>query len=279
MMSAYYFAAHFNSPPTHHDPPAPEPEIKPEAPHQQPIDPNAPHFAGTRYIDPQKASPIFRLPAELRNQIYTALLCPNTPTPHALPNFNSQGYKQEALHPAILRTCKKIYQEAENMLYTTNIFHPHPAILTALPHLTTAAQPVIYPDSIAKISRWQLVMRLDTDPRFTAQQASAAFSGAEYFEVRVWQSTFDGCDASVLRLFLGVRGVRVARVSGSVDPELARWLEDEMMSPVEKRVEGEYCGCKGERELRCTGCGKKVALEEEESGWFGRRDAWTFGHH
>lgn len=122
-------------------------------------------------------------------------------------------------------------------------------------------------------------MRLDTDPRFSAQQAAAAFSGAEYLEIRVWQSMFDGCDASVLRLFLGVRGVRVARVTGSVNAELARWLERRMMSPVEKSVEGEVCGCKGERELRCTGCGKKVMLEEEErkGEWFGGRDAWSFG--
>ncbi|KAI8932141.1 hypothetical protein NX059_011024 [Plenodomus lindquistii] len=277
MTSPYYFAAHFNSPPQHPITSTTEPEIKKEEPHQQ-TDPNAPHYAGTRFVDPQKTSPFFRLPAELRNQIYTALLCPNTPTPHGLATFNSQGYKQQSLHPSILRTCKKIYQEAENMLYTTNIFHAHPAILTALPHFTTAAQPVINPDSIAKISRWQLTMRLDTDPRFTAQQATAAFSGAEYLEIKVWQSMFDGCDASVLRLFLGIRGVRVARVHGSVNQELARWLENKMMSPVEAKVEGEHCDCKGERELRCTGCGKKVALEELGSEWLGQRDAWTYGN-
>ncbi|KAF2848145.1 hypothetical protein T440DRAFT_481213 [Plenodomus tracheiphilus IPT5] len=277
MTSAYYFAAHFNSSTQHYFPSTPKPNIKKEEPlHPQP-DQNTQHFAGTRYIDPQKTSPFFRLPPELRNKIYAALLCPNTPTPNSLHKFDSHGYKQEPLHPALLQTCKKIYQEAENMLYTTNIFHAHPAILTALPHLLTPAQPVVDPNSIAKISRWQINMRLDTDPRFTAQQATAAFSGAEYLEIKVWQSMFDGCDASVLRLFLGVRGVRVARVNGSVDLELARWLEEKMMGPVEIKVEGECCGCKGERELRCTGCGK-VAVENPGSEWFGARDAWTFGN-
>lgn len=88
---------------------------------------------------------------------------------------------------------------------------------------------------------------------------------------------FDGCDASVLRLFTGIRGVKVARVNGSSDPELARWLEDRMMMPVERKVqeEGESCACGDEREAKCGKCGKKVDVGEE---WFAGRDAWTFGN-
>jgi hypothetical protein len=71
---------------------------------------------------------------------------------------------------------------------------------------------------------------------------------------------FDGCDDSVLRLFTGVRGVQVARVTGCADPALARWLEERMMMPIEKEMEGE-CTCEGEKE------------------WVGGmgRDVWTFG--
>ena len=67
---------------------------------------------------------------------------------------------------------------------------------------------VIAASALALISRWTLTLRLDTDPRFSAQAAKEAFSGAEFFELRVWQSMFDGCGAGVLKLFMGVRGVK-----------------------------------------------------------------------
>ena len=85
---------------------------------------------------------------------------------------------------------------------------------------------------------------------------------------------FDGCDDGVLRLFFGVRGVGIARITGCADKALARWLEERMMMPRAVVDEDEYCKCE---EVFCGKCNKKVGGEME---WFGQngRDAWTFGN-
>jgi hypothetical protein len=229
-------------------------------------------FADGR-VDEQKDSLFFRLPAELRNQIYEELLCPSTPSIKELSSTSQHRTAPPQLYPSILSTCRRIHEEATDLLYTTHIFHAHPSLLASLPHLSTPAQPVLYPAVLAKIRRWQLTLRLDTDPRFTMAQATAAFSGAEFLELRVWQSMFDGCDSSVLQLFLGIRGVQVAKVTGSVNEELARWLEKRMMGPVETEVDA--CRCGNESGIwKCGMCCKRV---DGESVWFGGRDTWQFG--
>ncbi|OAG02443.1 uncharacterized protein CC84DRAFT_1062960, partial [Paraphaeosphaeria sporulosa] len=212
----------------------------------------------------QEASLFFRLPAELRNQIYADLLCPDAVNLHSITNrennLNVRHYNQTStatsLHPAILSTCRKIHDEATALLYAPHIFHAHPSLLASLPHLTSSAKPVLYPSVTNLISRWQICLRLDTDPQFTAAQAAAAFSGAEYLEVRVWQAQFEACDYAVLKLFTAVRGVQFARVGGDVDAKLARWLEGQMMLP---RGEGacqsdEMCPWKGVGEVLCGRC-------------------------
>lgn len=227
----------------------------------------------------QIESPLFRLPAELRDLIYEELLCANTPT--RLSDLASTLKLPEPAtpYPAILATCKRIYEEAKDLFYPTNIFHAHPSLLADLPHLMTTSKPVLCPTAVSKIKRWQLTVRLDTDPRFTVPQVTAAFSGAEFFELKARQSMFDGCNAAVLKLFTGIRGVKYARVMGSVDEGLARWLEGKMMSPLEEEGTPEYCGCKGERYARCGDCEKKIKLDGNGSGvWVDERDAWRFGN-
>ncbi|KAF2126583.1 hypothetical protein P153DRAFT_297675 [Dothidotthia symphoricarpi CBS 119687] len=226
-------------------------------------------------MDKQEDSIFFRLPAELRNQVYEALLCPNTLQSKDLTHDTKVPTSgQEPLYPAILSTCRRVHEEATDLLYTSHFFHAHPSLLTSLPHLTPSGSPVLCKSGIEKIQRWQLTLRLDTDPRFTMQQATSAFSNAEYVEIRVWQSTFDACDSSVLKLFLGVHGVRIARVCGSVEPELARWLEERMMQPLEKE-ERDLCHCVDEtREIRCGRCYKRI----DGCGSFEERDAWRFGN-
>lgn len=233
----------------------------------------------------QQQSILFRLPAELRNQIFEDLLCPTAPSTKDLfhrgdhtpkPRFLGLAQtfyppKPPALCPAILLSCRKAHAEAVDLLYTPNVFHAHPSLLSALPHLSSSAKPVLYPSMIAKIRRWQLTIRLDTDPRFSAEQATAAFSGAEYLEIRVWQSMFDGADCSVLKLFLGVRGVKVAKVGGSAEPGLARWLEARMMSDEE-----DICRCGVE--VGESGCEKCREREGTDEDWFGGRNAWQFGN-
>lgn len=227
----------------------------------------------------QVESPFFRLPAELRNQIYEELLCANTPT--KLSNLASSPRipTPAPTHSVILATCKRIYEEAKDLLYTTHVFHAHPSLLIALPHLMTTSKPILYPTVLSKIKRWQLTIRLDTDPRFTAAQATAAFSGAEFLELKAWQSMYDGCNAAVLKLFTGIRGVKCARVVGSVEEGLARWLEERMMSPPDLDRSLEWCECKGERYARCEGCEKRVRLDGNGSGvWMEEGDAWRFGN-
>lgn len=225
-------------------------------------------------VNEQEQSVFFRLPAELRNDIYKELLCPDALSPRELAQqskdlqrrgFN-QTFTKTSLHPAILSTCRKVAQEAECLLYESNVFHAHPSMLSGMPHLTSPAKPVLYPSVTSQIRRWQISLRLDIDQRFTAQQAAKAFSGAEYLEVRVWQAQFEACDYSVLKLFTGVRGVKVARVGGSVDEELAHWLEHLMMEP--EVVQEDTCDCgageeamfQGHTELLCGRCYKKAGM-------------------
>ena len=238
-------------------------------------------FVSLQTVYEQDASIFFRLPAELRNEVYKELLCAGTLPLSKLAEHPGSTYKHEAIHPAILSTCRKIHDEAADLLYATPVFNAHPSLLTSLPHLTSFAKPVVCPSVLQKIRRWHLTIRLDTDPRFTTAQATAAFSGAEFVRIHVWQSMFDGCDASVLQLFTGVRGVKVARVSGSADAELSRWLEKSMTQPAvnEKHGRGQRCcSCSssshGKRgDARCEACSPTTSLD---SKWFAGRDAWAY---
>lgn len=206
MATAYYFAAHgahfpttLSDPQPGGTPPSPPPfhNLRPT---QTPTPPTTPpknsradsviSDATSPRIRSQTASPFFRLPAELRNQIYALLLAPT-----ACPNFSKLVSSPRlppvptrgSLHPAILRTCARIHCEATSFLYTPHVFTAHPSLLNSLPHLESSASPVIAASALARISRWTLTLRLDTDPRFSAQAATEAFSGAEFFELRVWQ--------------------------------------------------------------------------------------------
>lgn len=95
---------------------------------------------------------------------------------------------------------------------------------------------------------------------------------------------FGGADESVLRLFTGVRGVKVAKVVG-VGVELKEWLERKMMEDVVEEDEDKRCRCReGERKLVCENCGIYVKDDGLGEGdikeWFAgeTRDAWTFGN-
>lgn len=286
-MAAYYYAAHFNTPLNQ----TPQSLYASQTPFgipsnasnlpMSPAKPQQQHRAtstnSASTMDKQEESIFFRLPTELRLQIYGELLCKNTVSKKHLVEY---GYRHEhevgALYPEILSTCRKAHDEAVDLLYTTHVFCAHQSLLTSLPHLITSASPVLYPAVLSKIKRWHLTIRLDTDPRFTTEQATAAFSGAEFLDIRVWQSMFDGADSSVLKLFMGVRGVKVARVGGSANKELARWLEERMMS--EKEEDEDTCTCGNESGIvTCGDCSKK--LDKDALGnWFGQRNAWQFGN-
>jgi hypothetical protein len=78
---------------------------------------------------------------------------------------------------------------------------------------------------------------LDTDPRFTSQDVERAFQGAEMLNIEAWQAEYGTSDLKVLKLFEGLRGIKRARVSGSVAADYCRWLEACMMSRVEDIVD------------------------------------------
>jgi hypothetical protein len=110
--------------------------------------------------------------------------------------------------------------------------------LTSLPFLIHSDRPVLAPKIAQQIKRWYVSVRLDTDARFTEEQVRAAFTDKECVEVEVWQAMFASVDLGVLRLFEGVRGVKIAKVNGSVGTEYKRWLEGVMMSSEGKNIEG-----------------------------------------
>ena len=82
-------------------------------------------------------------------------------------------------------------------------------------------------------------VRLDVDPRYTADKVREAFSGVEELEVDVFQAAYGSYDFGVLSLFENVRGVQRCRVYGSVgDGRYAKWLERAVCRGVGERVEG-----------------------------------------
>lgn len=85
---------------------------------------------------------------------------------------------------------------------------------------------------VALMRRFHLRVRLDCDPNYSGEALVRAFSGIEELEVEVFQASYGNSDFHVLELFAGIRGVRRARVFGSVAREFASWLEGCMESAV-----------------------------------------------
>jgi len=82
-------------------------------------------------------------------------------------------------------------------------------------------------------------VRLDVDARFTEQDATAAFSGAEELTIVATEPAWRSAGNAALMLFQGIRGVGRAKVSGSVDRVFAEWLEGRMMSELGSEKGGE----------------------------------------
>ena len=170
---------------------------------------------------------LLTLPGEIRNQIYgLVLLAPPPGTPRSL-GSNPQIY------PQILSVCRQIHHEAIEVLYGKNTFIAHYSLLSSLPKLRRWQHPITSSALISMIRRYHIYVRLDCDAAFTAETARDAFTGMEELTVEVFQSQFGSSDYTVLRLFEKIRGVKRARVFGSVTafPDYISWLGDAMMSP------------------------------------------------
>lgn len=200
----------------------------------------------------QSGSPLLTLPAELRNLIWTHCLVQAPIIPLALPG-PGPAFKNLRICPRLLGSCKQINMECTPILYGENTFSAHPSLLATLPACTllrVKRPPVISSRVIRMIRRYYLHVRLDTDPRFTYEQAQESFDSVEELRIEVFQAMygrcvllwirnsalpladFGSCDFSKLKLFEGVRGVGKVVVYGSVgDGKYAQYLARAMMSP------------------------------------------------
>jgi hypothetical protein len=166
------------------------------------------------------------LPGEIRNQIYAHLLViPSLSTPRLLGD--------PPLYPQILTTCHKIHSEARQILYGANTFLAHPNLLTGLPRLRLYYSTISSPHLISLIRCYHIRIRLDCDPNFSAAKAAEAFTCGEELTLEVFQAQFGSSDYKVLSLFEGIRGVKKAKIYGSVTafPEYVAWLQGAMMTP------------------------------------------------
>jgi hypothetical protein len=172
------------------------------------------------------------LPGEIRNQIYRQLLIV---PPLSVPRLLSEP----PIYPQILSVCRKVHEESRQILYSCNTFLAHPNLLSGLPRLRLSCATISSPMLISLIQRYHINVRLDCDPNFSAEKATKAFSGVEELTIEVFQAQFGSSDYKVLRLFEGVRGVKRARVYGSVTtfPEYAAWLEAAIVTPGDGVVE------------------------------------------
>lgn len=167
------------------------------------------------------------LPGEIRNQIYKELLL-------ILPLSTPRMLGDPPIYPQILAVCRKVHEEARQILYGCNTFLAHPNLLADLPRLRLYYDAISEKRLIDQISRYHIRVRLDCDPRFSTVQVQNAFTGVEELTVEVFQAQFGGSDYSVLKRFESVRGVKNARIYGSIYafPEYANWLQNAMMSRI-----------------------------------------------
>ncbi|KAI1776177.1 hypothetical protein F4818DRAFT_373211 [Hypoxylon cercidicola] len=186
---------------------------------------------------PAPAPTLVALPPEIRHEILKHLLVlpPDAPPPSAKTYRRAPGL----LHPAVLRASRQLYAEARPLLYRANTFLAHGTLLAGLPQLRRAYRPVLSQDAAAQIARFHVAVRLDAEPGYDRDAATRHLSGKEEVVLEASQSTFEGSGPEVLRLFEGVRGVRRARVCGSLSgfEDYARWLEQAMMREVGAEVE------------------------------------------
>ncbi|KAH6723847.1 hypothetical protein BKA61DRAFT_587242 [Leptodontidium sp. MPI-SDFR-AT-0119] len=172
------------------------------------------------------------LPGEIRNQIYNHLLIlPALSTPRLLGD--------PPLYPEILSVCRRVHGEAKHILYGCNTFLAHPGLLGEMPRLRLYYDTIHAPNLISLIQRFHIRVRLDCDPNFSAEKAARSFTGVEELSIEVFQAQFGSSDYEVLKLFEGIRGVKRARIYGSVIafPEYVEWLQDSMMTPQGMDVE------------------------------------------
>ncbi|KAL2075254.1 hypothetical protein VTL71DRAFT_197 [Oculimacula yallundae] len=172
------------------------------------------------------------LPGEIRNKIYNHLLIlPSLSTPRLLGD--------PPLYPQILSVCRQVHEEGKQILYGCNTFLAHPNLLGEMPRLRLYYDTIHAKSLVSLIRRFHIRIRLDCDPNFSAEKAIKSFTGAEELTIEVFQAQFGSSGHMALKLFEGIRGVKRARIYGSVQafPEYVQWLRESMMTPEGVEVE------------------------------------------
>lgn len=171
------------------------------------------------------------LPPEVRLQILGDMLCHSTPiyttSAHILtpPRPTSLG-----ISPLILCTCKQLYEEGLPFLYSRNTFQAHPTLLKQSVFALEPSRRVIALRCLKLITRWHVRVRLDCDPFYSPADVVEAFSGCKMVEVEVFRSSWGAGGYSALYGFSKVRGVKSARIHGSIESTIARDLKEMMES-------------------------------------------------
>ncbi len=169
------------------------------------------------------------LPTEIRLQILEDVLCHSTPiymtSAHIL---TPQQHTLLGLSPLIICTCKQLYEESLPILYGKNTFQAHPTLLKQTVFALDPTRRVTAPYCIRLITRWHVRVRLDCDPFYSPADVEEAFSSCEVVEVEVFRSAWGTGSYSALYGFTKVRGVKRARVYGSIGRKFAEDLKERM---------------------------------------------------
>lgn len=202
----------------------------------QEFDPRNPQRQETHHTSHTTPQSLFILSGELRNTIYRLLL--TSPIVSNLRRLASNNHLCSSILPSfaiplslnILLVSRRTYNEASPIFYTENTFSAHPSLLTSLPCLINPQRPMRAPGLGKRICRWYVNVRLDCDARYDAEALCAAFDGVEELEIEAHEAMFRAAGPDVLLMYAAIRGVKKARVVGSVDATFARWLEGCVMS-------------------------------------------------
>jgi hypothetical protein len=120
--------------------------------------------------------------------------------------------------------------------HITARFQAHPSYLTDTVFAMDPTRKVISKLCVSMIRRFHIRVRRDCDPYYKSEDVRRVFSGAEELEVEVFRASW-GCGGyDALEGFSHVRGVKKAKVHGSVGNEFAKWLEGVMESGVGTRT-------------------------------------------